>query len=575
MKKIFLIFAFIFGLFLILKPQTVFAESINSFDTKITAHKDGSMDIEENIEYFFDSERHGIFRFIPTVSRVGDLYRIIEVGITDVKRDGRDETFDITKNKNEASVKIGDPDRTISGVHRYTIRYIVKNGIGSNFPDFDEIYWNVTGNDWQITIEEASIKFETDFGVSPVDLICFTGQMGSTNKNCLVEENRVITLQTLSAGEGLTAVAKYPKGTFPESILQKSPPTTFGEKVLGFFIKFIWLFWIILNIIISALLIHRYRRNRNKTKYGKPAVNFDIPKDAKGRRITPAEAGTIDTARLERDDVLATIFDLAVRKYLKMEEIKKPSKVLGFLGKKENDQKIIKLKEKDPTTHSASAQGGERSRTTNSGQDEKLNDFEKVLFDRLFKNGDEIEVSSLKKDFYKTFSDMEKELFEDLVSRGFYVKNPKNQKAAFLVFGIIALSTGNFILSAVLFALSFKLNGRTQLGDEADHKIDGLKIFLRNVDRNFTWQAKKFYTVEEMIPYAVALGYIDEFMEQLKIAKPDYNPSWYRGTSFYTAYPSFYSGLNSNMTTSAPSSSSGSFGGSSGGGGGGGGGGSW
>ena len=80
-----------------------------------------------------------------------------------------------------------------------------------------------------------------------------------------------------------------------------------------------------------------------------------------------------------------------------------------------------------------------------------------------------------------------------------------------------------------------------------------------------------------MIPYAMALGYIDKFMEALKIIKPDYNPSWYRGYSgnFYIGYAAFYAASSSNMTTSAPSSSSGFSGGSSGGGGGGGGGGSW
>jgi uncharacterized membrane protein len=98
------------------------------------------------------------------------------------------------------------------------------------------------------------------------------------------------------------------------------------------------------------------------------------------------------------------------------------------------------------------------------------------------------------------------------------------------------------------------------------------------MDRNYTWQMEQLYIVEKMIPYAVALGYIDEFMEQLKIIKPDYNPTWYTGYngSFYLGYAALYSSMNTNVTNIAPSSSSGfSGGGFSGGGGGGGGGGSW
>lgn len=97
------------------------------------------------------------------------------------------------------------------------------------------------------------------------------------------------------------------------------------------------------------------------------------------------------------------------------------------------------------------------------------------------------------------------------------------------------------------------------------------------MSREYSWQAKNFYFVEKMIPYAMALGFINEYMEQLKILKPDYKPTWYSGAgNFYSVYPVFATSMSSNITTSAPSSSSGfSGGGSSGGGGGGGGGGSW
>jgi uncharacterized membrane protein len=248
--------------------------------------------------------------------------------------------------------------------------------------------------------------------------------------------------------------------------------------------------------------------------------------------------------------VVATIFDLAIRKYIKIEEKKNVRALLP-----DEDEQIIK-KLKDP--------------------DDNLLSFEKTLMERLFESGNEIKVSTLKKDFYKTYNKMEDQVFTTLVDKGYYTKNPKDQKQFLLVFAFIALFFGNIILSPVLFFLSLKLNGRTQKGDLADHKIDGLKLFLKGMDRNYKWQAKKFYTVEQMIPYAMALGYIDKFMEALKILKPEYNPSWYVGRgSFYTSYALFSSAASGSFTTSAPSSSSGFSGGSSGGGGGGGGGGSW
>ena len=510
------------------------------------------MGIEETVVYDFEDEaRHGIYRYMPTFTKVGNLYRIIKIENAKVQRDGKEEEFDESKDSERVSFKIGDPDKTITGPHTYKISYVVENGIGSNFPEHDEIYWNTTGNDWPVIIEKASAKVLTSFDIKSLESSCFTGFSGENTHNCTGAEGQYDATLPLSPGEGMTIVEVYPKDSFPPSILSKEPPTSFGQKVLNLFLKNIFTIYLLLNVILPGALLFWYQKRKNKKRFGPPVVNFDTPEDLSGKRITPAEAGTIDTAVLERDDVVGTIFDLAIRKYIKLEEFKKER----TLAKDKKDQRIIKLRQPD----------------------EKLNDFEKVLMAKLFTTGDTVEASSIKKNFYQTFQDLEKEMFEDLVLKKYYIKNPKNQKGGLLVLTIIALGSLNLILALTFFFLSRKLNGRTQLGDEIDFKIDGLKLFLKSVDRNFKWQAEKFYTVEQMIPYAMALGYIDKFMEQIKIIKPDYNPTWYSGYSgsFYSSYSGFYSGMSSSFTTSAPSSSSGFSGGSSGGGGGGGGGGSW
>jgi hypothetical protein len=42
--------------------------------------------------------------------------------------------------------RIGDPDKVITGEHRYVLTYDVLNAI-SFFKEFDEVYWNATGNE--------------------------------------------------------------------------------------------------------------------------------------------------------------------------------------------------------------------------------------------------------------------------------------------------------------------------------------------------------------------------------------------------------------------------------------------
>lgn len=550
-----ILFLLFFG-FAFLFPPKSFAEKINNFDVVVRANEDGSMNITENIEYDFESEyKHGIFRYIPLYLKVGNLYRIMKIDNLSIERDGKKEKFEKSTDSEQIYLKIGNADKTINGEHNYKISYTVSNGISSNYADHDEIYWNVTGNGWKVPIEKASLSLKT-YGPEIEQAKCFISVGKNIPQLCSFDKNNLGLVKsgtTIYPGNGLTVVYGFPINSFPKSILSTEPPMSFAEKFAGLVWKFKVVLWLFLNIALPIVILFWYQKKKNKKRFGEPVVNFEIPKDEKKNRIYPAMAGAIDSSKLERDDILATIFDLAIRKYIKLEE-EKLNKKLGIFGK-DKKQKIVKLKDKD----------------------KNLNKFEEILFNRLFESGDQVYVETLKTDFYTTFGKLELEIFRDLVDKKYYVKNPKVQKGLLLFLGFFVLFFFNFILAGVLFYLSKKLNGRTAIGDEIDYKIDGLKLFLKSMDRNYKWQAEKFYTVEQMIPYAVALGYIDEFMEQLKIIKPDYNPSWYSGASrgFYVFYPAFTSSISSNMITSAPSSSSGFSGGSSGGGGGGGGGGSW
>ncbi|MCL5433335.1 MAG: DUF2207 domain-containing protein [Patescibacteria group bacterium] len=553
--RFFLLFLFVLGLFFVL-PQKIFAssESIKSFRSNITLHKDGSFNVEENIQYDFgENLRHGIFRYIPLTSRVGEYYRTLKITFLGVQRDGQPEKFSENDSNGKAYIKIGDANETISGVHDYTINYNVENGIG-NFSDHDELFWNVTGNDWQVPIEKVSSQIFLDFNTQITKATCYTGITGSREQNCDTENiSNIVTTSPLSENQGLTVVFGFPAGTFPLSKIDKNPPGTINPVVLSILFIIFIIFALAFYIVLPIILIIWYFRSKRINRFGPITVNFDIPKNERGDRIPPAEAGTIDSAKLEKDDVIATIFDLAIRKYIKIKEIEK-KKILGFGGGK--DYLISKIK---------------------NYEKEKLTLYEKDLLDALFSESDEIELGSISKSFYKTFSDMDDHVFSSLIKRGYYKKNPKTQRGLLIAGGVISFLMINFVLGFILLFFSRVLNGRTATGDEIDWRIDGLKLFLKSMDRNYKWQAEQLAIVESMIPYAIALSYIDKFMEQLKIVKPDYRPNWYSGnTAFYLASTNMFTSMNSSFVTTAPSSASGfSGGGSSGGGGGGGGGGSW
>ena len=89
MKKIFGLI--LLAVALLITPQKVQAqEAINTFHVDMTAQKNGDMYVKEQIQYDFGSQdRHGIYRFIPLVSQVGDLYRVTNILIDNVYQDGK------------------------------------------------------------------------------------------------------------------------------------------------------------------------------------------------------------------------------------------------------------------------------------------------------------------------------------------------------------------------------------------------------------------------------------------------------------------------------------------------------
>jgi uncharacterized membrane protein len=526
-------------------------EQINSFDSKIFVTKDGLVNVIETIDYSFGSNsRHGIFRDIPLSSKVGNYYRNITVMVADVERDGLPETFTQSLGSN-VHIKIGNANNTISGNHIYKISYVVQNQIG-NYQDHDELYWNVTGNGWQVPIMKASAEITTESPVQITNATCFTGVLGSTEKSCSStsgQKAQFQTTQVLQSNEGFSIVAAFPLGTFPQSVLSTSPNGAIsplqwvGIIALG----------VIYYLVLPVGLFIWYQKNKHQNRFGPVSVNFDIPEDEKGERIPPAEAGIIDNTILEKNDIVATIFDLAQRKYLKLVDQEKDGSFLG-IHKKSTEHLMQKLKDFDNA----------------------LTDYEKLLMEFVFLDGDIVNTANIGKDFYPTFLELQDEAYANLIDKDIYSKNPTNQKGLLLGGAIISALTLNLLLAPLLFWLYRVSNGRTDFGDKLNWQIDGLKLFLKNMSREYKWQAENLIIVEKYIPYAIALGYIDEFMDQIKIVNPDFKPSFYSGNDFFANYAIYTIAMSSSFQTTAPSSSSGfSSGGFSGGGGGGGGGGSW
>ncbi|MFZ1874706.1 MAG: DUF2207 domain-containing protein [Chania sp.] len=207
-------------------------EHILSFDARARFNTDGSMLMSESIKVLSLGQqiRRGIFRTLPlSWNRQDGKIFSVDYQIKNVLRDGVAEPFSVVKEGKTLTVRIGNAEHFLEpGIYNYEIQYQIRNHF-SRFPDWDELYWNVTGNDWAYPITKASFHLELpeasaflnsagkDTRLRSIDI--YTGMRGAKGQNArILPDGSVRTVQPLKQGEGLTVAY-----TWPRSILASAP----------------------------------------------------------------------------------------------------------------------------------------------------------------------------------------------------------------------------------------------------------------------------------------------------------------------------------------------------------------
>ncbi|MGB9609299.1 MAG: DUF2207 domain-containing protein [Minisyncoccia bacterium] len=563
MKKI-LGFCFSFLIFFIF-VYSVNAQQIKDYDVQVKINKDGTINIKEKIIYDFGNlERRGVYRTIPFIKKnqQGKKFILEFKDFQVVDEDGFSYPFQKIKEGEKIKLKIGNPNKTLSGVHTYIISYKISGAL-TYFSDHDELYWNVIGFDWPVTIEKvkAKILLPEEVKESKIKMNCYTGIYGASEKNCQfyllpdrVKDGIIFeTNKLLNQGEGLTIVIGFPKNIV--AVLEPKEYKTFWGTVLGKIIFILITLLIVLwYVFLPFYIIYRwfkYGRDPKDTDFGEVRAWFDPPKTSDNQRfLTPAEVGVLGDETVDLKDISATIVDLARRGYLQIEEKKKGE---FWLVKKEK-----------PT--------------------DGLLPFEKILLADFFKKGSKINLQ--KETLYNEVEKVKEAIYQQVVLEKLFPQNPQSVRNKYLILAILALFSGNIFLFLVCLIFGLKMPRKTVEGVKAKNIAFSLRNFLKSQKRQLTFQADKQMFFEQLLPYAIVFGVEKIWAQRFKDLgiRP---PEWYQGystTSFNSI--NFVNSLSSSIvsfqsaatpTTSSSGFSSGfsSGGGFSGGGGGGGGGGSW
>ncbi|MGL5797426.1 MAG: DUF2207 domain-containing protein, partial [Cetobacterium sp.] len=147
---------------------------IDNYRINIDIDEHNVYSVEESIDVNFQEPRRGIFRIIP------EKFNGREIKVSDVKTNVK------TSAKDEGDyiyLRLGDPKVYLTGAQNYIIKF--KHNLGwDRLPKYDEVYYNLVGNDWDTEIKrlEFSIKLPKKFDTSRLN---FTSGVrgGTSNKD--------------------------------------------------------------------------------------------------------------------------------------------------------------------------------------------------------------------------------------------------------------------------------------------------------------------------------------------------------------------------------------------------------
>ena len=557
-KKFLTTLSVIFMVFL-LNAGSLIAEAIKKYDVSIQINKNGTLTVNEVIDYEFDNDlRHGIYRDIPLRSKKSgtDIYKS-HVKMNSVKRNGEPENYTSDTSYEGVSYRVGSADRYVdSGINKYEFNYTIYNAVFEKDGIY-QVYFNPIGQFWNVPIESAdvSISFENNEPVGENEvqqLEVYTGEYGETGKNyTIVQESGIIKIKTnevLEPRNGLSFRLNLKTDKISPTWLDKLEVLYYADPLV-----------IAGPVIILMLAIYGFVTwfLFGRDPAGKAVIpEFNIPKD-----ISPMYAAYIKGVRDPKEMLTIGMLSLLSKDYVTAED-------------KEGNGKNVKYRLVKDTERNSELSSEEKALLSVLSDDEK-NIFknEQGLYDAAKKILGTLETRYNKKIYIDNnlfkypfilgiimvfiigmgiqniagsiidgmgfiipiiiifFSSLT--IVLSILKRAFSQNTLLSMLIRLMVvmcLGIMTQMTG-FIITVIIFimySIYSKLIGKyTNEGIRHKEYLEGMKMYIKTAEAN---QIMKFNDVDELVgyfkgilPYAVALGVKNEAIKLMQKTIKLYN----------------------------------------------------
>ena len=561
-QKNFLMTLSVIFMIFFLNVSSLIAETIKKYDVSIQINKNGTLTINETIDYDFGDklDKHGIIRRIPLRSKKSgiDIYKS-HVKMNSVKRNGEPEKYETVKSSGEIAYKIGSEDKYVdSGVSKYEFNYTMYNAVFEKDGIY-QVYFNPIGQFWKVPIESGDviISFENNqpIGENEIQqLKVFTGKYGETGENyTIVQKSGIIKIKTNEVLEPLNGM------TFRLNLkTDKINPTWLDKlKVLYYAVPLV----AVGSVVILVLFIYGFVtwllfRPVSLRKAIVP--EFNIPKD-----ISPMYAGYIKGVKKPKEILTIGMLSLLSKGYVTAEDKEGNGKNVKYrlvantegnpelsteeatlLNALSDDEENIFKKDKSYFSYQKNRKSGfEDEKNLYEASQNIMSMLESKYKSRAYETNDKfsypfilgmvlvITVGMINRGTNSRanglFDDIAFVAFNFLISCGIaaviyvFIENlfserkifPAILKGGIAIFlliktGIIGVIIG--IIPAMYIIYSKLMKEYMEKSLRQEEHLDGMKMYIKTAEAN---QIMKFNDVDELVeyfkgilPYAVALG---------------------------------------------------------------------
>ena len=506
----------------------------SEYNTTLDIHADGAVTVTEDQVIAFEGGPFTKGYATIPLGRVEDIsnIQVLEDGVPYQSGDGSPGTYSAIVSGGEVNIDwwftpATDEDRN------FTIRYDVAGAIRV-YADRQQLWWRVIDADFAADVDSATITVNLPEPVSQDQLSVAWYAPEDSDFPVdweITSPTQIVWHATgIQQGEALEERLEFPPitaATVPDwqaaaDAQQEREEQLAPYKALANVLMLAAGLLLLVGGAVGVILLW-FTRGRDVPVVAPIDLLREPPDD-----LPAAAVGTLIDERADDHDVIAAIISLANRGVLRIEE-KEPEGILGGLGFGSRDFIFHRLE-----------------------SDVDLRPFEKELLGAIFTGSkNEARLSAIKTRFADRQEKVKEDLYEEMVSRGYFDRNPQSTRRLYRGAGVILLVgsivggiflfglIGSFapyvvvpIIGAAVVGLLLIIVGgsmprKTQAGAEAAARWEAFRRYLADIERYDTVaDAKQVF--DRYLPYAIAFGLERSWVSKFaSVGTPA--PQWYGG----------------------------------------------